>query len=129
MLSLSRLALLLSALLLLPAAGAAPLTVRFTWDGVHACEHESPAFVVLGVPQGTVALRFEMHDLQAPKFLHGGGTVKYIGQPEIGLGAFRYNGPCPPPGTHHVYRWTVQALDQAGAVLAEGEVTRPFPPI
>ncbi len=111
-----------------PAAAQAQMEVRFTWRGVAACSHAPPEFVITGVPAGTSVLRFELQDLQAPNYHHGGGIVRYQGSPAIRAGAFRYNGPCPPPGTRHAYRWTVQALATGGQVLSETSVTQAFPP-
>ncbi|MGB9118721.1 MAG: phospholipid-binding protein, partial [Bradyrhizobium sp.] len=36
-----------------------------------------------------------------------------------------YTGPCPPSG-QHIYRFTVQALDASGKVLASASASRPF---
>jgi hypothetical protein len=55
-------------------------------------------------------LRFTMTDLDAPNFVHGGGSVVYDGQRLIPRGAFSYRGPCPPGGQHR-YRWTVDTED------------------
>jgi phosphatidylethanolamine-binding protein (PEBP) family uncharacterized protein len=106
------------------------LQVHFTWRGVPECSNVSPPFVVEGVPEGTETIRFTLHDLQAPHYPHGGGTVHYAGSPLIPKGALHdYKGPCPPPAMHHVYRWTVQALGAGGQVLAVQDVTLPYPPL
>jgi hypothetical protein len=118
----------LAGLLFAPPATAAGLQAQFTWQGAPACSHTPPAFTVRDVPPRTAALRFTMHDLQVPAYPHGGGTVRYTGSPDIPPGAFDYNGPCPPPGSRHQYRWTVEALDAAGRVLARTAVTHAFPP-
>ncbi len=49
-------------------ARAASLSVRFSWAGVPACSHVPPGFHVTGVPPGTAALRFTLHDLQVPDY-------------------------------------------------------------
>ena len=109
---------------------AQALQVHFTWNGVPECSDVSPPFVVEGVPRGTEAIRLTLHDLQAPNYHHGGGTVRYAGSPLIPKGALHdYKGPCPPPAMHHVYRWVVQALGAGGRVLAEQDVTLPYPPL
>ncbi|MBV8455622.1 MAG: hypothetical protein JO122_03280 [Acetobacteraceae bacterium] len=106
------------------------LQVHFTWKGVPACSKVSPSFVVEGVPRGTEAIRLTLHDLQVPTYPHGGGTVHYAGSPLVPKGALHnYKGPCPPPAMHHVYRWTVQALGAGGQILAEQDVTLPYPPL
>src|SRR5690242_19709911 len=104
-----------------PGAGGkipAPLEIQFSWAGIAPCSAAPPAFRIRNVPPGTESLRFTMRDLQAPDYPHGGGRVRWSGNPAIAAGAFRYNGPCPPPGTRHVYRWTVQALAASGRVLS-----------
>jgi phosphatidylethanolamine-binding protein (PEBP) family uncharacterized protein len=68
-----------------------------------------------------------MTDLDAPNFIHGGGSVGYDGQQLIPRGAFSYRGPCPPGGQHR-YQWTVDAEDGAGHTLATATVTKKFPP-
>ncbi len=102
------------------------LGVDFSWAETSGCfAPESPAFTVSNVPKGTEYLRFEMTDLDAPDFEHGGGTVRYSG-PEVPRGAFRYKGPCPPSGAHN-YRWDVTALDASRSkVLGRGSKALPY---
>jgi phosphatidylethanolamine-binding protein (PEBP) family uncharacterized protein len=114
------------------AMAAAPsraeaFTASFSWAGIPACEKISPAFDLAGVPAGTKRLRFEMHDLDVPGFHHGGSTVAYTGD-AVKRGAIHYIGPCPPRGERHLYRWTVEALNEAGKVLGTASATATFPP-
>lgn len=102
-------------------------SVRFSWAGIPACETISPAFELAGVPAGTKRLSFNMTDLDVPTFRHGGSAIAYDGD-AVKRGAIRYTGPCPPDGQHHRYRWTVQALDAGGKVLATASATANFPP-
>ncbi len=119
------LAFLTAAPLLAQSAG---FTVDFTWQGTESCfDPESPPFTLRGVPAGTLRLVFEMKDLDAPNFPHGGGTVAYSGQSAVLRGAFAYKGPCPPVGQHS-YQWTVRADDAKGTALAVAQVMRKFPP-
>jgi len=118
--------------LLLPSDGSvaqiATFSVDFSWSGTASCfDPQSPLFSLRGVPVGTKQLKFTMRDLDAPNFQHGGGTVPYRGQDQIGRGAFSYRGPCPPQG-QHTYQWTVEAQDDAGRTLATATVERKFPP-
>jgi phosphatidylethanolamine-binding protein (PEBP) family uncharacterized protein len=106
------------------AAGAMSLT--FSWAGVASCSQRPPAFTLSGVPGGTSRLAFNMVDLDLPSYPHGGGTIPFQGD-EVPAGSFSYTGPCPPAG-QHTYRWTVQALDATGKVLATAAASRPFPP-
>lgn len=102
--------------------------VDFTWEGTGSCfDPLSPSFSISNVPEGTKKLSFEMKDLDAPSYPHGGGTVAYNGQRGIPRGAFAYRGPCPPQGQHS-YQWTVKAQDSSGKTLAETKVMKKFPP-
>ena len=104
------------------------LRCRCHVGGVKSCfDPQSPPFTLSGVPAGTRHLRFAMKDLDAPDFVHGGGTIAYDGQPGIPRGAFPYRGPCPPQGQHR-YQWTVEAQDAAGKTLAAATITKNFPP-
>ena len=118
-------------LVLAPSAIAevpAKFAVDFSWEGTASCfDPKSPPFTLSGVPAETKRLRFAMKDLDAPSYPHGGGTVPYQGQNNIGRGAFAYQGPCPPQGQHR-YQWTIDAQDGAGKTLATTTVTRNFPP-
>jgi len=104
-----------------------PLSLHFSWVGIPACSSISPAFELGGVPADTVRLSFMMTDLNMPTFHHGGSTVAYTGN-LVSRGAINYTGPCPPQGERHNYRWTVQALDADGKILAKGTAVEIFPP-
>lgn len=123
----------ISAMLMLTCGGplqAQPssFTVDFSWEGTASCfDPKSPPFSLTGVPVGTKTLKFVMTDLDAPSYPHGGGTVAYSGQNQIGRGAFSYQGPCPPQGQHS-YQWIVEAQDGSGKRLASATVTKRFPP-
>jgi phosphatidylethanolamine-binding protein (PEBP) family uncharacterized protein len=111
-----------------PAWPVDALTVHFSWKGIKACENVSPAFSIRGAPKATTALRFLMHDNDAPAFHHGGSTIPYDGSGTVPEGAITYVGPCPPPGQRHHYIWTVEALDAAGHVLGRANALGLFPP-
>ena len=105
-----------------------PIPARHTCDGADL----SPALSWTTVPRGTRSLALVAEDPDAPGgvFTH---WVSYNIPPDIravpegvprterpdvgglqGLNDFRrigYNGPCPPPGPAHRYRFTVYALD------------------
>lgn len=70
-----------------------------------------------------------MTDLNAPAYPHGGGQFIYAGETTIPCRAIKgdYDGPSPPPGTVHTYRWTIEALDANGKVLGETRVDKSFP--
>lgn len=110
-----------------PSAAFA-LSASFSWKNTSACSSTSPAFTVRGAPKGTASLRFNMRDLDAPNFRHGGSTVAYDGKGRVAQGAITYVGPCPPTGQTHRYVWTVEALDGAGSVLGQTEAQGSFPP-
>ena len=124
-----------SMLVVLIAAGAAlssgpalAFSATFSWKGVPACASVSPAFALSGVPKGTTALAFVMHDQQAPGFEHGGSTVAYRGGGMVPEGTITYVGPCPPPGEKHRYVWTIEARDAAGKTLGKATAAGRFPP-
>ncbi|TSC57152.1 MAG: PEBP family protein [Parcubacteria group bacterium Greene0416_79] len=111
-----------------PQNGKIP--ARFTCDG----ENLSPPLLIRGVPAGAKALALIMHDPDAPR---AGGWTHWVkwnippsavaigeGEEPAGVsgrgtgGAFAYQGPCPPSGTHR-YIFTVYALN-AELSLSEG---------
>src|SRR5262249_14022917 len=101
-------------------AAGAPIPVEFSCRGANT----SPPLSWPGVPGRAAALALVVDDPDAP---HGtyrhwvvvdippGATSAPAGQPPGGrqlpnsAGHARYDGPCPPSGTHH-YRFTVYAL-------------------
>jgi phosphatidylethanolamine-binding protein (PEBP) family uncharacterized protein len=109
------------------ARAAQAFSASFSWAGMPACASTSPAFAIRGAPDGTAKLAFEMRDLDAPGFHHGGATVAYDGRGEVARGAIAYVGPCPPSGQVHRYIWTVQALAADGKVLAKTTAEGRFP--
>jgi phosphatidylethanolamine-binding protein (PEBP) family uncharacterized protein len=111
----------------LPTAALA-FSVSFSWAGIGACGGNSPAFTVRDAPNGTAKLSFEMRDLDAPGFRHGGSTVTYDGHGQVAQGAIAYTGPCPPAGQVHRYAWTIRALAADGKVLAQTTAEGRFPP-
>ncbi len=72
-------------------------------------------------------MQFTLHDRDAPDFQHGGGAVAYNGGGSVPEGAIDYIGPCPPAGAIHRYVWTIDALDNAGKVLARTSAAARFP--
>jgi phosphatidylethanolamine-binding protein (PEBP) family uncharacterized protein len=112
--------------LLAVAIRAEAMTLSFDWGPTGKCfDPKSPPITVGDVPPGTVTIDFVMHDLDAPNFRHGGGTVEYHGEKSLGYGAFRYKGPCPP--APHSYEFTATARDAQDRVLATAKARRTFP--
>ena len=125
-----RLATALPAMALLGAATLAPapasaFSASFSWAGIAACTGMSPAFRISAAPAGTKQLRFKMVDLNVPDYAHGGSTVAYTGG-TVAPGAISYIGPCPPAGTKHTYRWTIEAIDGGGKELGTATTTGVF---
>ena len=87
----------------------------------------SPQFTLSDVPPGTQFLDFEMVDLDAPTFQHGGSIVNYA-TPVVPMGAVRYIGPCPPIGQRHRYVWSVDATNAEGRLLGSATAAGTFPP-
>jgi Raf kinase inhibitor-like YbhB/YbcL family protein len=114
------------------------LDPRFTCDG----ENLSPPLTWSGVPEGASELRLGVTDPDAPSgsFTHwmvsgidpsapgvGQGAVPAGGTEEPnGFGDAAYGGPCPPKGAPHRYVFTIEALDDAGIVLASAELTSTY---
>lgn len=107
-------------------------SLSFEWGNLKKCTSGSPntvtnpTFVLDGVPGETTKLRFKMTDRDAPDYQHGGGTVDYSGATTIGPGAFKYQSPCPPDGSH-TYQWTVTALDAAGKSVGSAKASKHYP--
>ncbi|WP_420960081.1 phospholipid-binding protein [Brucella sp. IR073] len=121
------LALGISFVLLGGSAHAADMSVSFEWGPTKKCfDPKSPPFKLASVPAETKTLEFRMVDMNALAYNHGGGKLPYNGQAAVPYGAFRYQGPCPPSGSH-TYSWTVKALDAKGKVLATAKARKMFP--
>ena len=119
-------ALFLLAAALLPASAHA-FSFTVDWTGTAPCfDPDSPLIRLADVPKGTAKIEFRMTDLDAPDFVHGGGTVAFYGETALQKGMFTYKGPCPPEP--HRYRWTARALDLSGHELDKAETTVKFPP-
>jgi phosphatidylethanolamine-binding protein (PEBP) family uncharacterized protein len=114
---------------------AAEFTLSFEWGNIPLCTSgqpntvPNPRFVLSDVPKGTKFIEFSMTDLDAPNYDHGGGTIEYTGNNIIEPGAFRYQSPCPPIGSHR-YQWTATAKEKTGLFsgsLGKAKATRSYP--
>lgn len=111
---------------------AGEFAFTFKWGGIPLCDDGSPndvsnpIFTLSGVPTGTKEIEFEMIDLDAPSYQHGGGTVKYTGQKVIEKGAFEYESPCP-PGETHTYEWQANAKDANGDSIGKATARTNYP--
>lgn len=113
------------------SAEAQALGLNVKWAAGSGCSGQSPAISLSGVPKGTARLVLAMSDLDLPSYNHGGGSIDFAGKtsfaPGEAFGMFSsYRGPCPPPGTKHRYRWTVDAQNGAGKSLGQASTTLPF---
>jgi phosphatidylethanolamine-binding protein (PEBP) family uncharacterized protein len=113
------------------AGDAQALGLTVSWGPGAACSGQSPAMRFSSVPKGTTKLVLTMTDLDLPTYTHGGGSVDFTGKTSFAPGELfgmfsSYRGPCPPPGTRHRYRWTVEAQDPAGKSLGRASATLPF---
>jgi phosphatidylethanolamine-binding protein (PEBP) family uncharacterized protein len=120
-----RLLAVIAAAIAVMTQNALAFSASFSWAGIAACNSTSPAFRITAAPAGTKQLRFKMVDLNAPNYPHGGSTVAY-GGPTVARGAISYVGPCPPQGSKHTYRWTIEALDPSGTVLGTASASGVF---
>ena len=104
------------------------LQIGFQWSKSNECSEMSPEIRVEGLPPAARTLRVRLIDLYQPGADHGdwgqpiplpqGGVI-----PVGGLKHFR--GPCPPKyyGQSN-YEFTVEALDQDGVRVAEGQLAK-----
>lgn len=98
---------------------AEEFSVTFSWGDIPLCTTgnpntvDNPQFILSGIPEGTQYLSFTMTDLDVPSYNHGGGGIVYTGQTTIEPGAFRYQSPCPPSGSHR-YEWKVSGKNKKG---------------
>ena len=122
-------------ILLVTPAVAADFAVSFEWGDIPLCTSgrpnvvPNPRFALSDVPEGTKFIQFKMTDLDVPSYDHGGGTVKYMGQNVIEPGAFKYNSPCPPSGSHR-YQWIATAKKKKGLFggsIAKTKTTKKYP--
>ena len=104
----------------------------FDWGAIPKCTTgnpnvvNSPMFKLVEIPAGAATINFRLKDIDAPNFNHGGGTVAYLGKPEIISGAFKYQSPCPPNGSH-TYVWTATVFDKAGKRLTSASSSQRYP--
>jgi len=114
---------------------SAEFGIAFDWGDIPLCTSGSPntvknpAFKLTNVPKGTKFISFTMTDLDVPSYNHGGGTVEYKGQTLIERGAFEYESPCPPGGSH-TYEWEAKAKDGDGffsGTLGTAKASRQYP--
>jgi phosphatidylethanolamine-binding protein (PEBP) family uncharacterized protein len=112
--------------LALISPAAADMSVSFDWGPTKKCfDPKSPPMKITGVPAGTANLDIRMTDRNSD-YNHGGGKVAYKGQTSLPYGAFKYQGPCPPTGSH-TYSFAVKAIDAEGKTLATAKASRKFP--
>ena len=130
----SGLCLFVTILLVTPAV-ASEFAISFEWGDIPLCTSgqpnvvPNPKFVLSNVPEGTKFIQFQMTDLDAPSYSHGGGTIEYTGQNVIEPGAFKYQSPCPPSGSHR-YQWTAKAKKKTGLFsgsLGKTRATKSYP--
>ena len=112
---------------------AQDFTIGFGWEGLELCTSGrpntvgNPVFALENVPEGTQWLYFQLTDLDAPNYPHGGGWIEYDSDttPE---NTFTYKSPCPPNGVHS-YTWEVTATSRQDRnnVLGAASFTREYP--
>lgn len=108
--------------------GAPELGVEFSWAGVPPCSNVSPRIVVRDFPAATKRFRVELVDVDTAFGRHGASEVDAAPGGVIPAGALKsYRGPCPSQQPI-VYEMRVQALDEAGRVLARGAERATYSP-
>lgn len=128
-----RLAIAFALSILGTAATAQDFTVDFSWEGLALCTSGrpntvgNPAFTLENVPDGTQWLYFQLTDVDAPNYPHGGGWIAYEGE-TTAKDVFTYKSPCPPNGVHN-YTWEVSATVSQDRIntLGAASLTRKYP--
>ena len=96
---------------------AEEFSISFEWGDIPLCTSgqpntvKNPRFILSNVPENTKIILFQLTDLDAPNYNHGGGKITYTGNNVIEPGAFTYKSPCPPSGSHR-YVWTATAKEK-----------------
>lgn len=114
------------------AAQADDFSFTFEWGDISLCTTgypnrvENPIFTLSNVPEGTTEIRFSLTDNDAPNYNHGGGSADYTGDNVIQPGAFKYQSPCPPNGSH-TYEWSARARNADGDTLARARSSKKYP--
>jgi phosphatidylethanolamine-binding protein (PEBP) family uncharacterized protein len=117
------------------AASAQTFSFEFDWGDIPLCNTGSPNTVknpvsrLSNVPAGTKFISFTLSDLDVPSYNHGGGSVPYTGQTVIEPGAFTYESPFPPSGSHS-YQWEATGKDGDGffsGSTGSAKATRSYP--
>ncbi len=122
----AKIAALAAGLVMACGVPASAMGLSFSWGPTKKCfDSKSPPMTVSAVPAGTKKLKFQMVDLDAPTYPHGGGTVAWTGAGSLPYGAFSYKGPCPP--APHTYQFTVKAIGEDGKTLATAKASKRFP--
>ena len=113
-------------------AVADEFSFSFEWGDIPNCTDgypnsvPNPIFTLSGVPKGTKKIVFAMTDLDVPQFDHGGGSAAYNGDNTIQPGAFEYDSPCPPNGTH-TYEWEATAKDSNNDTVGKASAEKSYP--
>lgn len=126
---------LLATILATSATAAAAFDFSFDWGKIPRCTDASaksvpsPAFTFNNVPEGTKYIDLRMVDLDYRPANHGGGLIPWPGGTSgtIKPGAFKYNSPCPPKGSH-TYEWTATArTKKMGGKIGTAKARRSYP--
>ncbi|MEH6494829.1 MAG: YbhB/YbcL family Raf kinase inhibitor-like protein [Pseudomonas marincola] len=113
------------------SANATDFSFSFDWGSIPRCHDGSPntvsnpIFKFSGVPEGTKTIKMKMTDLDVPSFSHGGGDIPFSGEKMVSAGAFKYQSPCPPDGTH-TYEWSARALNAKGDLLSTAKSSQNY---
>jgi len=104
------------------------LQLDFEWSKKNECSETSPEIHIAGLPEAVQSLRVRLIDLYQPGADHGdwGQPIPVPADGIILKGGLRhFRGPCPPKYYgQSKYEFTVEALDQAGTLVAEGKLAK-----
>ena len=119
----------------IPVVHAGDFNISFEWGDIPLCTSGSPnnvpnpIFKLSDVPEGTKFIYFKLTDKDVPGYKHGGGVVEFSGQNVIEPGAFKYQSPCPPSGSH-TYEWQATAKSKKslfGGKIGQAKASVKYP--
>lgn len=104
----------------IPASGAEPMALEYSWKSVRFCREApyNPVITLHNIPDHTVLIRFRLEEATGGVD-YGGGDVIFSGQSEIAADQLGARAPC----KLGPYTWTAVALDEAGSIIATASRT------
>ena len=121
---------------------AGNITLSFDWGNIPLCTSgnpgsvSNPIFTISSIPENAKWAKFNLTDMNAMTYFHGGGWVELEGNTTIDAGGntiidrgkFMYKSPCPPSG-RHTYRWEVYftEVDYSTTIIDGASASKNYP--